>query len=331
MMENKIYLEPTYIRDNVDYSFGDQSGRGILGGYMKNASVDNLEFLNKLKSLEGVKNYMTLFIDNIRLYKRDGVKNTGMEEYIEYARTFKQNVLNDLWSNNDLLKTCAALPQMKFVIFTGFEDNCIDEFIWDKIPDNVIGIYASNAITFGDKVHPIPYGVQRKLNQQDNRHEVLINKLNEPNIEPKKLLYINHSEGTNPKERSGISDLFINKSWASVNTVENSHQGYNTYLNVIKDHKFMICPSGNAIGCECSRDWEVIYMKRVPVVKRSEYLEYIFKDIPVLFVNNFSDVTEELLIDNDYLFESMQNFDISKLDFKNIYDNIIKKIENDNN
>ena len=38
-----MYLEPTYIRDNVDYSFGDQSGCGILGGYMKDANIENQE------------------------------------------------------------------------------------------------------------------------------------------------------------------------------------------------------------------------------------------------------------------------------------------------
>ena len=93
----------------------------------------------------------------------------------------------------------------------------------------------------------------------------------------------------------------------------------------------MICPSGNAIGCECSRDWEVIYMRRVPVVKRSPYLECIFKGIPVLFVNEFSDVTEELLINNNHLYEEMKTFDFSVLDFKYIFDNILKKNDNDNN
>ena len=51
------------------------------------------------------------------------------------------------------------------------------------------------------------------------------------------------------------------------------------YLNAIKNHKFMICPDGNAIGCECHRDWEVLYMRRVPIVVRSEYLEKIYNTI----------------------------------------------------
>ena len=78
----------------------------------------------------------------------------------------------------------------------------------------------------------------------------------------------------------------------------------------------MICPDGNAVGCECHRDWEVLYMRRVPVVVRSEYLEKIFDGIPVLFVDSFLDVTEELLNNNIHLYEQMQTFDLSKLDMK---------------
>jgi hypothetical protein len=86
----------------------------------------------------------------------------------------------------------------------------------------------------------------------------------------------------------------------------------------------MICPEGNAIGCDCHRDWEVIYMKRVPIVEDSEYLRKIFEGIPVLFVKTFLEVTEDLLINNDYLFDEMQKFDLSKLDFKQFYYKSVK-------
>ena len=90
----------------------------------------------------------------------------------------------------------------------------------------------------------------------------------------------------------------------------------------------MVCPSGNAKGCECHRDWEVLYMRRVPVVKRSKYLEKIFEDIPVLFVDNFSDISEELLLKNDHLYQSVQNFDLGKLDIEGLYNKIINEVNN---
>ena len=41
------------------------------------------------------------------------------------------------------------------------EDTPIDDYIYEFIPDNVVRIVAVNAVTFGGKVIPAPYGVQR--------------------------------------------------------------------------------------------------------------------------------------------------------------------------
>ena len=318
-------LDPTFIRDHVDYSFGDQSGHHLFNGYMNNANIENKEFISRYSQIKLTRNYMTLFIDNIRLYQRHGIKYTAMEQANESFRHFKDLRVREL-SSNDLLNLCRELPDMNFIIFTAFEDTPIDDEIFDKIPDNVLGIYASNAISFGGKVHPIPYGIKRRLNPHDITHEVL-NALITSKTEPKNLLYINHSTGTN-LHRVKINEHFSKYEWATIDyPVSPSYNDYSNYLNAIKNHKFMICPDGNAIGCECHRDWEVLYMRRVPIVVRSEYLEKIFDGIPVLFVNSFLDITEELLNDNLHLYEQMQTFDLSKLDMKIIYENIISQYE----
>jgi hypothetical protein len=87
----------------------------------------------------------------------------------------------------------------------------------------------------------------------------------------------------------------------------------------------MVCPDGNAIGCECHRDWEVIYMKRVPIVIDTDYHRKIFESLPVLYVNSFTEITEELLISNEKLFIEMQSIDLKDLDFEKIYNNIKNK------
>jgi hypothetical protein len=40
---------------------------------------------------------------------------------------------------------------------------------------------------------------------------------------------------------------------------------YNSFLTKIKKHKFMICPMGNA---DCHRNWEVLYLGRVPIMRK---------------------------------------------------------------
>ena len=254
-----VLLDPTYIRDNVDYSFGDQSGSHLSCGYMKAANLSNLEFLNKYNQFkENKKKIMTLFIDNIRLYHRNA-KLTNSELINEESKKFKLFRLEQL-KNEDLLKLCAQLNDMNFIIFTGFEDTPIDDEIFDKIPSNVLGIYASNCISFGGKVHPIPYGIQRKLFPSDYRHEVLIKNIDtELNLELENLLYINHSVGVNNK-RIEINEKFKKEDYVTIESpigIEPIH--YQNYLTAIKKHKFMLCCDGNAIGCECSyRDWEKI-------------------------------------------------------------------------
>jgi hypothetical protein len=275
------------------------------------------KFINKLNYVSNERNYMTLFIDNIRLYKRV-VKYSACELTNDFSRQFKDRIVEESHQKNDLLELCGNFPNMNFIIFTAFDDSPIDEFIFDKIPENVISIYASNAITFGGKVKPIPYGIKRKFTAWDNNHDTLKNMI-DVEIEPTNLLYVNHNIGTNP-DRIKLNELLSNKEWS---TVINGSTNYTDYLTNIKKHKFMVCPSGNAIGCECHRDWEVLYMRRVPIVEDSEYLREIFKDFPVLFVSKFTDITEDLLKSNDNLFQEVQNIDLNKLDISKLYEGYI--------
>lgn len=314
-------LDPTYIRDNVDYSFGDQSSdvHNLWNGYMKEANLNNKEFIEKCEKLKREKKIMTLFIDNIRLYQRNDVKYTATELINNDSKLYKDIRLKQL-KNNDLLNLCSKISDLNFIIFTNFEDTPIDDEIFNKIPSNVLAIYAGNAISFGGKVIPLPYGLQRKLFPNDNRQDILKELIDVSHF-PNKLLYINHNVKTNPI-RIEINNIFKNKEWVTIDTPFND---YKKYLLNIKNHKFMICPEGNAIGCDCHRDWEVIYMKRVPIIVRNPFLEKIFDGIPVLFVDSFLDITEELLIENDTLYQQMQNLDFSKIDIKKIFYKILNK------
>jgi hypothetical protein len=267
----------------------------------------NLEFVSKVFEISQKRNYMTLFIDNIRLYNRE-IKDVKPEDL---------NYVNSLMSKNDLLDLCSNFKDMNFIIFTNLEDTPIDEFIFDKIPENVLSVNAVNAISYGGKVNPIPYGLQRAMNPNDNRVGVTFNFINFPEVDPITLLYVNHSDNTNV-ERIGIKDIFRNKSWS---IVQDHKISYSEHLGKIKQSKFVVCPIGNAI--DCHRNWEVLYMRRVPVMKRYEYLEYLFRDYPVLFVEDYNDVTEELLIENENLFQQALTMDLKNLDLNHMYDKIV--------
>ena len=272
----------------------------------------NTEFATKVFEVMQERDHMTVFIDNIRLYKRN-IPSTKPQD-LDYV--------NALMARSDLLDLCSNFSQMKFIIFTNLEDTPIDDFIVNKIPSNVVCISAVNAITHGDKVIPAPYGVQRRMNQSDDRIEKLIDSMEYVPSNPRGLLYVSHNESSNP-ERRGIKSLFYDKDWAEVNE---QRVPYNIFLYNLAASKYMICPKGNAI--DCHRNWEVIYMRRVPVMTRDRYLEKLFENYPVLFVDKYSDVTEELLLANNHLFEQAQTMDLSNLTLPKFFDTIVDRYVN---
>ena len=302
-------IEGVALSELCDYSFGDQSGQwgSIYTSFMKDANFLNTEFATKVFEVMQERDYMTVFIDNIRLYKRN----------IPSTKPQDRDYVNALMARSDLLDLCSNFTQMKFIIFTNLEDTPIDDQI--RVPDNVLCISAVNAIAHGDKVIPAPYGVQRRMNQSDDRIEKLIDSMEYVPSNPRGLLYVSHNESSNAK-RLGIKSLFYDKDWAEVNE---QRVPYNVFLYNLSGSKFMICPVGNAI--DCHRNWEVIYMRRVPVMTRDPYLEELYKDYPVLFVDDYSQVTKDLLIENDDLFQRAQTMDLSGLTLPTFFDRIVEK------
>jgi hypothetical protein len=302
-------IEGVALSKLCDYSFGDQSGQwsNIFTSFMKEANLQNTEFIDKIHQIKKSRNYMTLFIDNIRLYNRE-IKSIKKED---------KKYVQSLMDRNDLLELCSNFREMNFIIFTNLEDTPIDESIENLIPDNILCISAVNSIFWNHKVIPAPYGIQRKMHPNDNKCDILKHVMCE-NIFPKNLLYVNHNIETNPKERSGINELFDNESWS---LVDRDRVQYHQFLRTIKNFKFVLCPIGNAI--DCHRNWEVLYLRRVPVMKKHPYLQELYKDYPVLFVDRYEDVTEELLKENDFLYKTAKIMNMDNLTLLNFYSNIV--------
>ncbi len=302
-----MLLENEQLQRMVDYSFGDHSG--VLGGvpnaYMKKANADNAEFMEAVKNHKG--EVMTLFIDNIRLSWRP-------LEYSDWMHMKPISTPDRRWleqfNDEDLLYLCWCLRDEKnFVIFTAFEDTPLDANIPPRIPENVLAIYAANAVIFGDKIHPFPHGIERIMHPGYDHHDILTREM-ETHVSPTKLLFVAHRTDTG--NRASIGAIFQDKEWATV-----THLPYQQYLAGIKNHKFVLCPSGN--GIESARNWETLYMRRVPIFKDHPYLREMFKDFPALFVNEWEEVTEELLLANAHLFEEAQKMDMNKLDLNTWY------------
>ncbi len=301
-------LDNEKLQEMCSYSFGDQSG--VLGGvpnaFMKKANIGNIEFVDLIHNSNRL--VKTLFIDNIRLYRRP-------IEYSDWLHMKPIKPEDKQWLNQfedeDLLKLCGQMHMHKFIIFTAFEDTPLDDYIWDKIPDNVLAIHSANGVIFGGKVHPFPHGLERYMYEGYDHQEILKEIMGEQMlwktiVDPTKLLFVCHRDDTG--DRKAIKEILKDKIWATVA----QKLDYEPYIKEMLNHKFVLCPSGN--GIESARNWETLYMRRVPVFKRHPYLEEMFKDFPVLFVDDYGEVTEQLLKDNDHLYQQAQKMDMNKLD-----------------
>ena len=177
----------------------------------------------------------------------------------------------------------------KFVVITHNGDNNIDGTY--VVPGNVIHWFAQNVIIDHPRIEALPIGLEnnmwfRALRKRDR----MIIKTYEPK-EYKNLVYMNYNIATNPREREPVFSLFKDKPWVTAVKGTNGRD-FDLYLDNLYHHKFIICPAGN--GVDTHRFWEALYMKSIPVVKRN-INNWFYRDLPVLYVNSWEDVTEELL------------------------------------
>ena len=75
------------------------------------------------------------------------------------------------------------------------------------------------------------------------------------------------------------------------------------------EHSFVVSPHGN--GLDCHRTWEALVLGCIVIVKTSG-LDSLYKDLPVLIVNDWSEINEDLLEDTIDEFKE-RNFNYNKL------------------
>jgi hypothetical protein len=84
-----------------------------------------------------------------------------------------------------------------------------------------------------------------------------------------------------------------------------------TWINTTK-YAFVLSPYGQ--GMDCHRTWEALILGSIPILKSKEFVN-MFKDLPVLFVEDWSDINQQLLDETIEKFKNM-NFNYDKLTLK---------------
>lgn len=183
----------------------------------------------------------------------------------------------------------------KINIVVQHSDIAFSKEIYKIIPKCVKTIFTINCNIKENNVVPIPLGLGPKFGR--GAPNIVDIQDTAKNSNKNKLLYLNFRTNTFPQERIPVytyfENLAKNNSWITIGNIDSNYDNYRTYLSDLTNHKFCICPRGN--GIDTHRLWECLYSKTIPIVRYDDYAHYNFKDLPILFVDYWNDISIELL------------------------------------
>jgi hypothetical protein len=166
--------------------------------------------------------------------------------------------------------------------------------------------YTQNLCFKHEKINILPIGLANSQWPHGNlslfNNENFVNSLQNKS----KKVFFNFSINTNPVKRQICYDI-LSKKIPWLNFISP-----NDNLIRMKDYEFCICPEGN--GIDCHRFWEALYLKCVPIVVNSPFIDILNNmGIPMLILNNWEELDINTLDYNKYKFREFTITDFIKL------------------
>ena len=206
-----------------------------------------------------------------------------LPDYIQGSKSIFVNT----WTLNKFFSTIFPLLSNKYVfishnsdiLFTEEYARCLNE-------DKVLSWYSQNASTVHPKLFAVPIGIANQQYQHGNIN--LIKQVLKSNYPKTNLIFKNFDIHTNFHARSQIDTITTNHGIQMTSRMDQMD-----YLSNIAKSIFCISPPGN--GVDCHRVWECLFLKTIPVIKWDICYEQ-FKHLPILFIEDWNQVTPEFLI-----------------------------------
>jgi len=216
----------------------------------------------------------------------------------ELLTTYKLNNLH--LKNGDVIFCSSGYLELLFyylkkvkkindlTLITGQSDISIDSRLFLKKPRCITKWYSVNVDHSDAILKPIPLGLANDYSPKNIRINDFL-RLKKDNTQREEKLYINLQKSTNYKERERLQNIFYKQEWVEFKEPILSIE---QYLNDLNKYKYVLCPWGN--GYDTHRLWETLYSGGIPVTKKHITYES-FKHLPIIFVEDYEDVSYELL------------------------------------
>ena len=241
-----------------------------------------------------------LNIKNYKIFQDDGnrviYRLTKLELYENQVIFCHTDFLDHLFN---FLKNC-DFKNIKLI--TNQTDTLITKKIYNKKPRCISQWYSVNVGYKDEGLIPIPLGIANEYEKNLSENEITQNAVSKDD-----KLYLNFRENTSYKHRHKLYEYFSVFDWSISRNPDLDNNDYSTDLS---RYKFVLCPWGN--GVDTHRIWETLYSGSVPVTKQHLTLSTL-KDIPVVFYENYKEITYKELTCNTY---SNCDFNNEKLYFE---------------
>lgn len=225
-----------------------------------------------------------------------------------------------------------AHPRIKFpyILVTGYGDQSHPSTLLHYLNDpKVLAWFGTNCDIvpgINTKFIPIPIGLANKYFDYGNTKIMAQIQKNINTVPKQYLLGLNFAIRTNVKERSLTYAAFENKKYCKIFLDKYGYgvTDYQSYLTDMARCKFIISPHGN--GLDCYRTWEALLLNTIPIIKQST-LDPLYTNLPVIVVNNWSDVTEKFL-NEQYEIINNKQYNFEKIYFS-YWENLIKTTQSE--
>ena len=249
------------------------------------------------------------------------------KDYIFYKlKEYEIKSYDTIFCNNftlkPLFKSISDNPNLENInLVTSQTDLSVTKEIFNKKPSSIVSWSSINVDFKHEILNPIPLGIGNSFQNKYINIENVIDNLKSFKFDREPKIYLNFRENTNTLHRKNLKNVFKNYNWAYISDSDLSLSQYN---HEISNHSFTLAPWGN--GIDTHRIWESLYSGSIPITKY-HYTLNTLKDLPVLFVNEYEDISLELLESTlEYFKDSEFNFDKLNIDYW-----LDKKTENQEN
>ena len=163
---------------------------------------------------------------------------------------------------------------------------------------NLIKWYTQNLCMKHEKLHYLPIGLANSMWPGGNLQIFKTLDTNTLHIKTKQI-YFNFNINTNYNKRMVCYNTFYSKI-PFLNRISPTEN-----LIRLKEYAFCLCPEGN--GMDTHRFWECVYLKVVPIVINSTFIQHIKAyNIPMVILNKWEDLFNSRLSYTNYDFNNIK-------------------------